>query len=93
MRWFRRRSGLPGSDSGEPGPAELLLVVAHGPFGETYYEMSFGSAGSGRYVPTGRYLRHADVEELVQGAVEPLTFDDCGPACLRKRGVRVWTVS
>lgn len=177
MRWFRRRSALPGPGSGESGPiAELLLVVAqdalrwrspqwfgqgayyvrayrpesgdlpvmiiadtgndpaasstnrfdeiavlaaeavtgipqirledlgktatwidcipaHGSFGETYYEMSFGSTGSGRHSPTSRYLRHAEVEELVKGSVESLTFEDCAPTRLRKRGVRVWAIS
>jgi hypothetical protein len=67
-------------------------IPAHGSFGETYYEMSLGSTGSGRYSPTSRYLRHAEVEELVKSQVESLTFEDCAPTRLRKRGVRVWAI-
>jgi hypothetical protein len=67
-------------------------IPAHGPFGETYYEMTLGSTDSAKYSPTSRYLRHADVEELVKGQVESLTFEDCAAAPLRKRGVQVWTV-
>jgi hypothetical protein len=44
-------------------------IPAHRSFGETYYEMSSGSTGSGRHSPTSRYLRHAEVEELVKGPV------------------------
>ena len=61
---------------------------AHGPFGETYNEMSFGE---GR-LPKSRYLRQAEVEEIVGGPVEPLTFEDCAPSRLRQRGVRVQAV-
>lgn len=84
----------------QTGPEALAGVAtwidcrpAHGPFGETYYEMSFPSAGRGGHPPTSRYLRHAEVEELVDGSVEPLTFEDCAPTRLRKRGVQVVTVS
>jgi hypothetical protein len=84
---------------GIPGvaPADLTSVARwlentpaglHGPnFGETYNEVWFEGGGSFPRM-RHRYLRHAEVEELIGERVEPLPAAKCAPASLRRRGVQ-----